>query len=105
MSQHPNKLLELIQSRITQQGPMDIGQYMGLCLGHPQYGYYMTRDPFGANGDFITASANVTQLDPELKPEEIATEYRAGVDLDSVLSNSFGCGGTKATLVMSKFRG
>ena len=56
-------------------------------------------------GNFITASANVTQLDPELKPEEIATAYREGVDMDSVLSNSFGFGGTNATLVMSKYRG
>ncbi|GGW26902.1 3-oxoacyl-ACP synthase [Gemmobacter lanyuensis] len=56
-------------------------------------------------GNFITASANVTQLDPELKPEEIATSYRDGVEMDSVLSNSFGFGGTNATLVMSKYRG
>ena len=57
------------------------------------------------NGGFITASANVTTLDPELKPEEIATTYREGVEMDSVLSNSFGFGGTNATLVMSKYNG
>jgi NADH dehydrogenase [ubiquinone] 1 alpha subcomplex assembly factor 7 len=40
---------------IRDEGPLSISRYMGLCLGHPGHGYYMTRDPFGAQGDFTTA--------------------------------------------------
>ena len=50
-----SSLPDLIRQRIRQHGPMDMAEYMALCLSHPKYGYYMTRDPFGAGGDFITA--------------------------------------------------
>lgn len=45
----------LIAARIAETGPMTIGDYMSLALGHPRFGYYMGRDPFGRGGDFITA--------------------------------------------------
>jgi len=44
-----------IRRRISAAGPMPVGEYMALCLGDPAHGYYTTRDPFGARGDFITA--------------------------------------------------
>ena len=44
-----------IRRLIAVAGPMPISRYMSLCLTHPQYGYYVTRDPFGSDGDFTTA--------------------------------------------------
>ena len=55
-------------------------------------------------GGFMAPSINVNELDPALRPEEIVTETR-DADLDTVLSNSFGFGGTNATLAVSKYNG
>lgn len=54
---------------------------------------------------FIAASANITELDPAIRKGEIVQELREGVEIDSALSNSFGFGGTNATLLFSSYRG
>ena len=45
---HLRKLIDIC-------GPMDLGTYMETCLAHPKFGYYASRDPFGQEGDFVTA--------------------------------------------------
>ena len=54
-----------IRRRIAAAGPMPVDEYMGLCLAHPEHGYYVTRDPLGVRGDFITAP-EVSQMFGEL---------------------------------------
>jgi SAM-dependent MidA family methyltransferase len=41
--------------RIKADGPITIAEYMTICLTDPKQGYYVSRDPFGTSGDFITA--------------------------------------------------
>ena len=55
--------------------------------------------------DFIAPSINVETLDPALAPDEIATATREAAGLDTVMTNSFGFGGTNGSMLLSKFDG
>jgi NADH dehydrogenase [ubiquinone] 1 alpha subcomplex assembly factor 7 len=54
-----------IRRIIAAEGPIPIAQFMALALGHPMHGYYVTRDPLGTRGDFITAP-EISQMFGEL---------------------------------------
>ena len=55
--------------------------------------------------DFIAPSINVETLDPALDPSEVATARVDNAGLDTVMTNSFGFGGTNGSMLLSKFEG
>ncbi len=57
------------------------------------------------DNDFIAGSINVKTLDPALDASEIATETVLNAGLDSVMTNSFGFGGTNGSMILSKYHG
>jgi 3-oxoacyl-[acyl-carrier-protein] synthase-1 len=57
------------------------------------------------NNGFICESANIEELDPKFEDMPIVRERRDGVDVNCALSNSFGFGGTNATLVLQRYAG
>ena len=48
-------LAALLRDIIAKDGPITVERYMAEALGNPAHGYYVTRDPLGAKGDFTTA--------------------------------------------------
>lgn len=60
---------------VGMEGPIPVADYMAICLYDPRQGYYMTRDPFGSGGDFITAP-EVSQMFGELIGAWVVAAWR-----------------------------
>ncbi|WP_127558060.1 beta-ketoacyl-ACP synthase I [Nioella ostreopsis] len=56
-------------------------------------------------GNFITPSINVETLAEGINPGEVATEYVENAGLDTVMTNSFGFGGTNGSMLLSRYNG
>ncbi|GAB4577205.1 MAG: class I SAM-dependent methyltransferase [Roseibium sp.] len=69
-------LKEKIRARIAAEGPITVAQYMAICLGDPEAGYYITREPFGEGGDFVTAP-EVSQMFGELIGAALVAAWQA----------------------------
>ena len=54
--------------------------------------------------DFIAPSINIDQLDPELHTSGIASSLISDAKLDTVMTNSFGFGGTNGSMLLSNFK-
>ena len=72
-----NRLGEKIAGLIRATGPISVADYMAICLFDPDDGYYTTREPFGVEGDFITAP-EVSQMFGELIAVWLVQAWHAG---------------------------
>ena len=52
--------------------------------------------------NFIAGSANINEMDEEAKKFPIISKTETGINLNTVMSNSFGFGGTNAALIFEK---
>jgi NADH dehydrogenase [ubiquinone] 1 alpha subcomplex assembly factor 7 len=74
-------LRDEILAEIALTGPMSIARYMQLCLTHPVYGYYKTRDPLGRD---FTTSPEISQIFGEMIGIWIASKGMGEIKLCEV---------------------
>jgi len=90
-----------IRRLIAATGPMTVAEYMRRCLTDPKHGYYMTRDPLGARGDFTTAP-EISQMFGELIGLWLASVWRQMGSPDNVRLIELGPG--RATMMLDVLR-
>jgi SAM-dependent MidA family methyltransferase len=91
----------IVIDRIAAEGPMRLDVWMALCLGHPEHGYYATRDPFGAAGDFTTAP-EISQMFGEMIGAWLAQVWLTQGAPDRFILAEFGPG--RGTLMADALR-
>lgn len=94
-------LKRLLHARIRASGPIPVAEFMATALGHPKHGYYMRADPFGSDGDFITAP-EISQLFGEMVGLWLADLWQRMGAPDPVLVCEFGPG--RGTLMADALR-
>src|SRR6185295_17557760 len=69
-------LEDILKKHIKARGPINVAEYMAFVLTHPEFGYYMRKDPLGVQGDFITAP-EISQIFGELIGAWLAQQWIA----------------------------
>nr|WP_176022968.1 class I SAM-dependent methyltransferase [Brucella pseudintermedia] len=94
-------LKDRLKRLIVASGPISVADYMAACLGDREAGYYTTREPFGRDGDFITAP-EVSQMFGELIGIWCVSEWDALGRPDNVVLCEIGPG--RGTLMSDMLR-
>ncbi|MFN4283817.1 MAG: class I SAM-dependent methyltransferase [Alphaproteobacteria bacterium] len=68
-------LADTLREEIRRVGPIPLARYMDAALNDPAHGYYRTRDPLGAAGDFVTAP-EISQMFGELVGAWLAVAWQ-----------------------------